>query len=50
MTANAWTLAPLVAARGGWCTETLALLDTFTADLVAAMEHPHRPGCRCPRA
>lgn len=49
MTANAWTLAMLVAAYG-WSEGNLALLDSFTADLVAAMAHPHRPGCRCQRA
>lgn len=49
MTANAWTLSLLVAARD-WYPETIALLDAFTADLVALMAHPHRPGCHCPRA
>lgn len=49
MTANAWTLSLMVAAYG-WSPSNLALFDSFTADLVAAMAHPNRPGCRCPRA
>ena len=49
MMADAWILALLVRQRG-WYAETIALLDHFTAGMMASVQRSHDPSCRCPRA
>ena len=49
MMADAWILALLVRQRG-WHVETLALLDHFTAGVMASVRRRHEPACRFPRA